>query len=45
MGTELKLKATAEGYADFTEDYQVKDELTEGENSMDIILTKNKVMH
>ena len=44
IGTKLKVKATAEGYAENEKEYVIKDELTDGKNTLDLILSKNKVM-
>ena len=43
IGAKLKMKATAEGHAEKEQDYTVKDELSDGKNKLDLILTKNKV--
>ena len=43
IGAKLTIKATAEGHADKEKEYVVKDELTDGKNTLDLILPKNKV--
>ena len=43
IGTKLKIKATAEGHDDLEKEFEVKDELTDGKNSLELKLTKKKV--
>ena len=44
IGAKLTIKATAEGHADKEKEYVIKDELTDGKNTLDLILPKNKVL-
>ena len=44
IGTKLTVKGTAEGHADKEKEYVIKDELTDGKNTLDLILPKNKVV-
>ena len=44
IGATLKVKATAEGHIDIEKEYVIKDELTDGKNTLDLILAKNKVV-
>ena len=44
IGAKLTVKATAEGHADKEKEYVIKDELTDGKNTLDLILPKNKVL-
>ena len=44
IGAKLTVKATAEGHADKEKEYVIKDELTDGKNTLDLILPKNKVI-
>ena len=41
--SSLKVKATAEGHIDIEKEYVIKDILTDGKNTLDLILVKNKV--
>ena len=43
IGASLKVKATAEGHIDKEKEYVIKDELTDGKNTLELVLTKNKV--
>ena len=43
IGAKLTVKGTAEGHAEKTKEYVIKDELTDGKNTLDLILTKDKV--
>ena len=43
IGAKLTVKATAEGHAEKTKEYVIKDELTDGKNTLDLLLNKNKV--
>ena len=43
IGTKLLIMATAEGHANTQKEYVIKDELTDGKNTLDLILPKNKV--
>ena len=44
IGASLKVKGTAEGHNDKEKEYVIKDELTDGKNTLDLILVKNKVV-
>ena len=44
IGATLKVKATAEGHIDVEKEYVIKDELTDGKNTLDLALAKNKVV-
>ena len=43
IGTKLLIMATAEGHANAQKEYVIKDELTNGKNTLELVLTKNKV--
>ena len=43
IGAKLTVKGTAEGHAEKTKEYVIKDELTDGKNTLELILAKDKV--
>ena len=43
IGAKLTVKGTAEGHVEKAKEYVIKDELTDGKNTLELILAKDKV--